>query len=162
MIEAVGAALGLGGNIGDVRETFRLALNALGHSAGVAVLATSSLYRTRPWGPIAQPPFLNMAVLAHTTLSPHQLLDLCLEIERGQGRVREVRYGPRTLDIDILAYGDLAVADDRLALPHPRLLERAFALVPLAEIAPDLLVGGVRVADAAAGLSRDGIERVET
>jgi 2-amino-4-hydroxy-6-hydroxymethyldihydropteridine diphosphokinase len=162
MIEAIDAALGLGGNIGDVRETFRLALNTLGQSAGVAVFATSSLYRTQPWGPIVQPPFLNMAALARTTLSPHQLLDLCLEIERGQGRVREVRYGPRTLDIDILAYGDLAVADDRLELPHPRLLERAFALVPLAEIAPDLLVGGVRVADAAAGLSRDGIERLET
>src|SRR5262249_10268185 len=76
MIEAVDAALGLGGNIGDVRDTFRLALNALGQSAGVAVLATSSLYRTQPWGPIAQPSFLNMAVLARTTLSPHQLLDL--------------------------------------------------------------------------------------
>jgi 2-amino-4-hydroxy-6-hydroxymethyldihydropteridine diphosphokinase len=159
--KAVDAALGLGGNIGDVRETFRQALVALRQAAGLELLATSSIYRTKPWGPVVQPPFLNMAALARTTLSPHQLLDLCLTIERAQGRVRNIRYGPRTLDIDILAYGDLALADETLTLPHPRLMERAFALVPLAEIAPELVIGKLRVADAAAHLPRQGIERLE-
>ena len=134
----------------------------LREAAGVELLATSSIYRTKPWGPIAQPPFLNMAVLARTTLSPHQLLDLCLAIERAQGRVRDIRYGPRTLDIDILAYGDLTLTDETLTLPHPRLAERAFALVPLAEIAPELMIGKLRVADAAARLAREGIERLES
>jgi 2-amino-4-hydroxy-6-hydroxymethyldihydropteridine diphosphokinase len=141
---------------------FRRALVAFRQAVGLEVLATSSLYRTKPWGPVAQPPFLNMAVLARTTLSPHQLLDLCLAIERAQGRVRDIRYGPRTLDIDILAYGDLALADETLTLPHPRLTERAFALVPLAEIAPELVIGKLRVADAAARAPREGIERLES
>lgn len=134
----------------------------LREAAGVGFLATSSIYRTKPWGPIVQPPYLNMAVLARTTLSPHQLLDLCLAIERAQGRVRDIRYGPRTLDIDILAYGDLTLTDETLTLPHPRLAERAFALIPLAEIAPELMIGKLRVADAAARLAREGIERLES
>jgi 2-amino-4-hydroxy-6-hydroxymethyldihydropteridine diphosphokinase len=161
MIDAVDAALGLGGNIGDVRESFRSAVSALRQAPGVELLAASSLYRTQPWGPVAQSPFLNMAVLARTTLSPHRLIDLCLEIERANGRVREIRYGPRTLDIDVLVYGNLSFSDERLTLPHPRLMERSFALVPLAEIAPDLLIEGVRVADAAARLGREGIERLD-
>jgi 2-amino-4-hydroxy-6-hydroxymethyldihydropteridine diphosphokinase len=162
MTEAVVAALGLGGNVGDVRDTFRRALIALRQAAGLDLLAASSLYRTKPWGPVMQPPFLNMAVLARTTLSPHQLLDLCLAIERAQGRVRDIRYGPRTLDIDILAYGDLTLADETLTLPHPHLMDRAFALVPLAEIAPELVIGKLSVADAAARLPRAGIERLES
>jgi 2-amino-4-hydroxy-6-hydroxymethyldihydropteridine diphosphokinase len=157
----VQAALGLGGNVGDVRAAFTRALAALTDAPGVEVLRKSSLYRTAPWGPVAQPPFLNMAVLVRTTLSPHRLLDLCLSIERQEGRVRAERFGPRTLDVDILAFGELVLSDERLTLPHPRLLERAFALVPLAEVAPELVIGGVGIGEAAERLDRTGIERFE-
>jgi len=154
------AALGLGGNVGDVRAALGRALASLAAAPGVELLATSSLYRTAPWGPVRQAPFLNMAALVDTTLAPHALLDLALRIEAEEGRVRAERYGPRTLDIDILAYGALTLSDERLTLPHPRLLERAFALVPLAEIAPDLVFEGKRAAEAAADLDPAGIEKL--
>jgi 2-amino-4-hydroxy-6-hydroxymethyldihydropteridine diphosphokinase len=156
------AALGLGGNVGEVRKALRRALAALAGAPGVELLKASSLYRTAPWGPVAQPPFLNMAALVRTTLSPHQLLELCLAIEKQEGRSRTERFGPRTLDIDILVFGDLVLADERLALPHPRLMERAFALVPLAEIAPHLVICGIDVEEAARRLDRTGIERLES
>ncbi len=155
------AALGLGGNLGDVRQAFERALAALAAHPEMVLVARSSLYRTPPWGPVAQPPFLNMAALIQTRLSPHALLDLCLALEAREGRVRAERYGPRTLDIDILVFGDLVLSDERLALPHPRLAERAFALVPLAEIAPDIMIGNIRAADAAARLDSGGIEKIE-
>ena len=155
------AALGLGGNVGDVGATFERAIAALSAGLGIGLVARSSIYRTAPWGPVPQPPFLNMAVLVRASLSPHTLLDLCLAIEVEEKRVRAERYGPRTLDIDILAYDDLAFSDERLTLPHPRLMERAFALVPLAEIAPDLLIGGESVGEAASRLGREGIEKLE-
>jgi len=158
--EKVEAALGLGGNVGDVRAAFARALAALAAAPSLELLRKSSLYRTEPWGPVAQPPFLNMAVLVRTTLSPHQLLDLCLSIERQEGRVRAERFGPRTLDVDILSFGELVLSDERLTLPHPRLLERAFALVPLAEIAPDLMIGGVGIGAALKGVDRAGIEKL--
>ncbi|MBW0002892.1 MAG: 2-amino-4-hydroxy-6-hydroxymethyldihydropteridine diphosphokinase [Hyphomicrobiales bacterium] len=154
------AALGLGGNVGDVRAAFARALVALAAAPGIELLRRSSLYRTAPWGPVSQAPFLNMAVLVRTTLSPHELLDLCLSVERQEGRVRAQRFGPRTLDLDILAVGELVLSDERLMLPHPRLLERAFALVPLAEIAPDLVIGGVTIAAAASRVDRTGVERI--
>jgi 2-amino-4-hydroxy-6-hydroxymethyldihydropteridine diphosphokinase len=160
MNETVEAALGLGGNLGDVRAAIGRALAALAAHPHVALTARSSFYRTPPWGPVAQPPFLNMAALIRTDLSPHALLDLCLAIEASEGRVRAERYGPRTLDIDILAFGELALEDERLTLPHPRLAERAFALVPLAEIAPDLAIGGSTVREAAERIDRSGIEKV--
>jgi 2-amino-4-hydroxy-6-hydroxymethyldihydropteridine diphosphokinase len=155
------AALSLGGNLGDVRTTFERALDALLASPRITLVARSSLYRTAPWGPVPQPPFLNMAVLVSTSLSPHALLDMCLAIEIEEGRVRVERYGPRTLDIDILSYDDLVHTDERLTLPHPRLMERAFALVPLAEIASDLVVGGESVREAASRLGHAGIEKLE-
>ncbi|SDR05902.1 2-amino-4-hydroxy-6-hydroxymethyldihydropteridinediphosphokinase [Rhizobiales bacterium GAS191] len=160
MSATVEAALGLGGNLGDVREAMHEALASFAATPCVALVKTSSFYRTAPWGPIAQPPFLNIAVLIRTSLPPHRLLDLCLAIEAEHGRVRGERFGPRTLDIDILCYGDLVLADERLTLPHPRLAERAFVLVPLAEIAPDLVIGGRRVEDAAARLDRSGVEKL--
>jgi 2-amino-4-hydroxy-6-hydroxymethyldihydropteridine diphosphokinase len=154
------AALALGGNLGDVGAAMREALASLAATRGVTLLCASSFYRTAPWGPIAQPPFLNMAVLLRTSLRPHALLDLCLAIEAEHGRVRGERFGPRTLDIDILCYGDLFLSDERLTLPHPRLAERAFVLVPLAEIAPDLVINDRRVEDAAARLDRSGVEKL--
>ena len=161
MNRTVEAALGLGGNLGDVRAAIERALAALAAHPHVALVARSSFYRTPPWGPVAQPPFLNLAALIRTSLSPHALLDLCLEIERHAGRVREARYGPRTLDIDILIFGELKLCDERLTLPHPRLAERAFALVPLAEIAPGLEIDGVTAVEAAERSDQTGIEKLD-
>ena len=142
MNRTVEAALGLGGNLGDVRAAIERALAALAAHPHVALVARSSFYRTPPWGPVAQPPFLNLAALIRTSLSPHALLDLCLEIERHAGRVREERYGPRTLDIDILMAGprgELIIDAPELRLPHPRLQERGFAIVPLLDLDATLL-----------------------
>lgn len=153
------AALALGGNVGDVAAAFREALAAL-EASGVRVVARSSVWRTPPWGKTDQPDFLNMAALVATRLPPHDLLTLCLDLESRAGRVRAERWGPRRLDIDLLTYGDLRLDDARLTLPHPRMAERAFVLVPLAEIAPDLRVAGARVADLAASVDRAGLRIV--
>lgn len=155
------AALSLGGNLGDVRAAFRFALERLAMAEGVAVVATSSVYRTAPWGKLDQPDFLNMAALLRVTLSARALLDLCLAIERDQGRERLEHWGPRTLDMDVLTYGELTVDEPGLAIPHPRLTERAFVLTPLAEIAPDTLVSGVRVADWCARVDASGVEKTD-
>ena len=157
--EPIFAALSLGGNLGDVRAAFRYALERLAMAEGVAVVATSSIYRTAPWGKLDQPDFLNMAALLRVTMSPRALLDLCLAIEREQGRARLEHWGPRTLDIDVLTYGDLVVEEPGLAIPHPRLHERAFVLTPLAEIAPDTLVRGVRVEELCGRLDAGGVEK---
>ena len=159
--EPIFAALSLGGNMGDVRASFRFALEKLALAPGVAVVATSSVYRTAPWGKLDQPDFLNMAALLRVTISPRALLDLCLSIERDQGRARLEHWGPRTLDIDVLTYGDAVVEEPGLSIPHPRLQDRAFVLTPLAEIAPDTLVRGVRAADLSAGMDGQGVERAE-
>jgi len=158
--EPIFAALSLGGNMGDVRAAFRFALEKLALAEGVAVVATSSVYRTAPWGKLDQPDFLNMATLLRVTISPRALLDLCLSIEREQGRARLEHWGPRTLDIDVLTYGDLVVDEPGLTIPHPRLQDRAFVLTPLAEIAPDTLVRGVWVEELCAGVAGQGVERV--
>ncbi|MCK0196386.1 2-amino-4-hydroxy-6-hydroxymethyldihydropteridine diphosphokinase [Ancylobacter sp. 6x-1] len=130
---------------------------------GLKIIARSSLYQTPPWGPVPQGPYLNMVVAVETELSARELLHMLLGVEHafGRDRTKEVRFGPRTIDIDILLYGDDVVAEPDLEIPHPRMMERAFALVPLAEIAPDLVIGGVAVKEALARLDRSGIERVE-
>lgn len=153
------AALGLGGNLGDPRTAIAEALSRLA-TRGVRLLARSSDYRTPPWGKTDQPAFVNACALVETQLSPHALLDACLAVEAEFGRVRLERWGPRTLDIDILTYDGLVLDDARLALPHPRLTERGFVLIPLAEIAPDLLVGGKRVADLARRFAGEPIVRL--
>ncbi len=154
------AAIGLGGNMGDVAGAFSAALASLDARNDCAVIARSSVWRTPPWGKTDQPDFLNMCALIDTTLAPHALLDVCLALEEAAGRVRVERWGPRVLDIDVLAYGDLNVSDERLVVPHPRMFERAFVLAPLAEIAPDLRIGDKDVASLAkncdgAGMSVD-------
>ena len=159
--EPVVAAISLGGNLGDVRAAFRFALEKLALAPGVAVVATSSIYRTAPWGKLDQPDFLNMAALLRVTIAPRELLDLCLSIEREHGRARLEHWGPRTLDIDVLTYGDLVVDEPGLTIPHPRLQDRAFVLAPLAEIAPDMLVRGVRVAELCAGVVGQGVEKTD-
>ncbi len=128
---------------------------------GVTVLRVSSLYETPPWGPVPQGPYLNACVAIETRLSPRALLELCLAIERAHGRERRVRWGPRTLDIDVLAYAGRTVEEPDLHIPHPRLTERAFVLVPLAEIAPGLVIGGRTVADWRAAVGAEGVERLQ-
>ena len=128
------AAIGIGSNVGDAAAHVRRAFARLGELGDIA--ARSSLYRSAPWGVTEQDAFVNAAALLDTALAPHALLRELKRIETEEGRVVTYRWGPRVLDLDILAYGDVTVADPDLVIPHPRLHERAFALIPLAQIAP--------------------------
>ena len=154
-----GAYLGLGSNIGDKAANLAAAVEGLAAVPGLRVVARSADYRTPPWGETDQDWFLNGALAIETDLDPHALLDACLGVERDLGRIRERRWGPRVIDIDVLHYAGAAVSDARLVLPHRYVRERAFVLVPLAEIAPDLVIGGETVTEALAKLDRTGIER---
>jgi 2-amino-4-hydroxy-6-hydroxymethyldihydropteridine diphosphokinase len=151
--------LSLGGNLGDPAASMGAALRMLDAGPSTAVVAVSSLYRTPPWGKTDQPDFLNAAAELRTTLSPRELLDRCLEAERKLKRVRHERWGPRLIDIDILVFGDLAVHESGLEIPHPRMLERAFVLAPLAEMAPDFSMRGRTLAEWLAVADAAGIER---
>jgi 2-amino-4-hydroxy-6-hydroxymethyldihydropteridine diphosphokinase len=142
------AYVGLGANIGPREVTLQRAVGLLAEADEVEVLAVSQLRDTAPVGVVDQPAFLNGAVEIETSLSPRGLLDLLLAIERALGRVREQRWGPRTVDLDLLVYGSETVDEPGLRVPHPRLHERRFALEPLAELSPDLDVPGLgRVSD---------------
>ncbi len=156
------AFVALGGNVGDVRSTFRRAIALLCDGTAVRLTARSSDYRTPPWGVTDQPPFVNAVIGMTTSLSPHELLARAEQCERALGRDRthERRWGPRSIDIDLLAYDDLVLNDPHLILPHPRLFERAFVLVPLAEIAPERVIAGVRVRDALQRVDASGIEKL--
>lgn len=147
------AYIGLGSNLGDRAALLEEARNAIAKQCGT-ITAASSVYETAPWGPVAQDDYLNQAVRIQTSLAPGMLLTRLRWIEAALGRNREqeVRYGPRTMDLDILYYEGAALDTPELTLPHPRILERAFVLVPLAEIAPDLEIGGKRVAAALAAI----------
>ncbi len=139
----VTAFIGIGGNLGDVRGTFSGALKALDETGGVSVTGASPLYWTPPvGGPEAQPPYLNAVIEIETRLCAEELLQHLLGIEAAFARVRTIRWGPRTLDLDLLLYGPQESIDDppELLVPHPRLAERAFVLVPLLELAPSLIV----------------------
>lgn len=153
------ATLGLGSNIGDKAAMLAQAVERLAAWPGIRLTARSADYRTPPWGDTDQDWFLNAAVAVETDLTPHELLEACLAIETALGRVRERRWGPRVIDIDVLSYEGAEVSDERLVLPHRYVRERAFVLVPLAEIAPDLVIGGETVRDALAKLDATGIER---
>ncbi len=144
--------LGLGGNVGDKAAALRRALAALDDEPGIALTAVSRLYRTPPWGKTDQDWFVNACALARTELPPEALLDRVTAIEAALGRSPSERWGPRLIDIDIVAYGDVALRTDRLILPHSELFNRAFVLVPLAEIAPDRVIDGRRVAEVVAQL----------
>ena len=155
------AYLGLGSNLGDKPGMLQEALRRLDEAAGVKVVACSGFYRTPPWGKTDQDWFLNAAAAVETDLSPHDLLGVCLSVERSLGRVRDEKWGPRLIDIDVLVYDGRHVSDETLTLPHPHLAQRAFVLVPLAEIAPDLRIGESSVAEALARVDRGGIERMD-
>src|ERR1700748_2468952 len=151
--------IALGGNVGDVRTTFGKAIATICGMSQAALLARSSDYATPPWGEEDQPPFINACIEIDTSLDPHALLFVLHKVEQkfGRNRAREQRWGPRTLDLDLIAYDNVSINKPDLTLPHPRLFERAFVLVPLAEIAPDRVISGRRVDDGLSELSTDGI-----
>ena len=145
------ACVALGANIGEPLRQLEAAFAALAALPDTKLVARSSLYRSAPVGYADQPDFINAVAIIETALAPHALLDAVLAIERVNGRVREFPNAPRTLDLDILLYGDLVLQEPGLTIPHARMLERAFVMVPLAEIAPDAVVPGRgRVRDLAA------------
>lgn len=149
--------LALGTNLGDRRANLRAAIDSLPPS--VVHRQSSRIYETPPWGYTDQPAFLNMAVKAETGLSPLELLAYLKRIEADLGRQQTFRWGPRLIDIDILFYDDLAFESEELVIPHPRLHERAFVLVPLADLAPDLVhpLLGKTVRELLGALDRTGI-----
>ena len=137
------AHVGLGSNLGDSRATVAQAVQALGGLPGCELLARSADYQSPPWGPVAQPDYINAAVRLRTRLTAPDLLEALLATERAFGRMRPgERWGPRTLDLDLLLYGDMVCDTEQLQIPHPRMGSRAFVLLPLADIDPDLLVPG--------------------
>ena len=157
----VTAFIGLGSNLGDPPAQIRRALQTLAAMPETRFVRRSSLYRNPPAGYLDQPEFVNAVARIETRLEPRDLLEQLLAIERAQGRVHDFPNAPRTLDLDILLYGERTVLEPGLTIPHPRMLERAFVLVPLAEIAPDAVVpGGGRIADLAAKLDASGLVKL--
>jgi 2-amino-4-hydroxy-6-hydroxymethyldihydropteridine diphosphokinase len=156
------ALIALGGNVGDVRATFASAIPTICDRAEARLVARSSNYSTPPWGDEQQPPYVNACIEIATVVDPHALLKTLhgIEAEHGRDRANERRWGPRTLDLDLLAYDDLTIDERGLVLPHPRLFERAFVLVPLAEIAPDRRINGRTAAAALRTVPTVGIEKL--
>jgi 2-amino-4-hydroxy-6-hydroxymethyldihydropteridine diphosphokinase len=153
------AYLSLGANLGDASATIAEALARLA-DGGVRTLARSADYATPPWGKVDQPAFVNVCAEVATELSSLELLRLCLATEKTLGRTRTEKWGPRTIDIDLLAYHNETIDTPELKLPHPFMLERAFVLIPLLEIAPDLEISGRGIKDVVARLPADGIHRL--
>lgn len=140
--QPVDAFIGLGGNLGDAVETVRAAIHALGELPDTQRIAASSLYRTAPVGYLDQPDFINAVVWLRTALPAHILLQAIQSLELAAGRERSFQDAPRTLDLDVLLYGQQQMDTPDLSVPHPRMHQRGFVLIPLAEIAPDLLIPG--------------------
>lgn len=154
------AYVALGSNLGDSQRQLADAIHALAALPQTRLLARSHIYRTPPWGVHDQPDFLNAVVALETSLVPHDLLDAMLAIERAAGRQRDgERWGPRTLDLDLLHIAGETINDERLTLPHPHIAERAFVLLPLNELAPELEIPGQgRVADLLRAVDTQGCE----
>lgn len=150
--------IALGSNLGDARGQVLRAFDALDGLPQTRLLARSPLYLTPPWGVVDQPAFINAVARVDTGLTPHALLDALLAVERAAGRVRDgERWGPRTLDLDVLHVEGVTLSDERLTLPHPRIAERAFVLLPLNDLAPDLWLSGQgRVGELLAGIDTAG------
>jgi 2-amino-4-hydroxy-6-hydroxymethyldihydropteridine diphosphokinase len=158
---AASAWIGLGSNLDDPASQLRGAFGALERLPGTRLVRRSALYRTPPWGDTAQPDFVNAVAEIATLLPPRDLLDALLAIEADSGRVRARRWGPRVLDLDLLLYADRVIKQAGLVVPHPHLHERAFVLLPLADVAPQLQVPGAgRVADLLDRVDRAGCERL--
>ena len=156
------AHIGLGSNLDDPVRRVRQALQELGGLARTQLLASSSLYRTAPVGKLDQPDFINAVAMLDTALSPRELLQELLALEARHGRVRSERNGPRTLDLDLLLLGDLVLHEPGLEVPHPRMHERAFVLLPLVQVSPDALIPGRgSVKDLATRLPDQGVTRID-
>ncbi|MEU1047104.1 2-amino-4-hydroxy-6-hydroxymethyldihydropteridine diphosphokinase [Streptomyces ambofaciens] len=154
------AVIALGANLGNRLETLQGAIDALEDTPGVRVKGVSAVYETEPWGvaPDSQPSYFNAVVIVKTTLPPSSLLERAHAVEEAFHRVRDERWGPRTLDVDIVAYAEVVSDDPQLTLPHPRAHERAFVLAPWLDVDPEAaLPGRGRVADLLAAVPRDGI-----
>jgi 2-amino-4-hydroxy-6-hydroxymethyldihydropteridine diphosphokinase len=155
------AYVGIGSNLRQPLEQVKAAIRALGRLPSSDLLSVSPLYRSAPMGPAGQPDYINAVAALATTLDPGMLLDRLQAIEADHGRIRGERWGPRTLDLDLLLFGDLVIGTDRLRVPHPGIAERAFVLVPLHDIAPDLHIPRI---GALAGLldpeTRKQVERI--
>ena len=151
--------IGLGGNIGNPRAAMISTLDALDENAFCKVSRVSSIWQTPPWGVTDQPDFLNACAAVSTSLQPRAFLELCLGIEQDLKRVRDVRWGPRSIDIDILFFGDRIIDEPGLTVPHPRIGQRAFVLVPLAEIAADRVWDAQTIADAANRSDQTGMSK---
>lgn len=156
------ALLSLGSNIGDRNSNLTDAITRLSSHSHVTLLRRSSTFCTAPVGPVAQDDFYNLAILIETDLDPDALMQLCLDTEAAMGRDRKnaVRWGPRLIDIDVILYDDVHMTSALIELPHPRFRERAFVLVPMAEIAPDWSVEGERLDALAAQLDQSGIRKI--
>jgi 2-amino-4-hydroxy-6-hydroxymethyldihydropteridine diphosphokinase len=156
------AYIGLGSNLGDRFGNLAAARDAIEKEAG-KITALSAIYDTDPWGPVKQDNYLNQALCIDALGRPRDLLEVLLRIERALGRDRkhEERYGPRVIYLDILLYGDQAVSEPDLVIPHPRLAERAFALVPLAEIEPRLAIGGTPIRELVSHIDSSGVRRYD-
>ena len=156
------ACVALGANIGKPLRQIEAGFAALDALPGTRLLTRSSLYRSAPVGYADQPDFINAVAMIETDLSPHVLLAALLDVERAHGRIRDFPNAPRTLDLDIVLYGDLVLHEPGLTIPHARMLERAFVMVPLAEIAPDVHVPGRgRVGDLAARLDAGSVAQLQ-
>jgi len=156
----VSVTFGLGANVGDAQATVRSALDRMHATDGIVLQTASPFFATPPWGFEAQDWFVNACAAGTTTLSPRDLLAACKAIEAELGRTETFRWGPRVIDIDILTYGDSEIGEPDLIIPHRELLNRAFVLIPLATIRPDIEVAGEKVADAAARFADDPIREI--
>ncbi|KAF1726630.1 MAG: 2-amino-4-hydroxy-6-hydroxymethyldihydropteridine diphosphokinase [Pseudoxanthomonas sp.] len=156
MMPVIQACIGLGANLGDAADTLREAVEALDHREGITVREVSRFYRTPAWGREDQPDFINAVALLETSLTPRALLErlLAVETEFGRHRPDGERWGPRTLDLDLLLYGDAVIDEPGLRVPHPHLHERAFALVPLLDVLPEARIPGY-------GAARDAVSVLE-
>jgi 2-amino-4-hydroxy-6-hydroxymethyldihydropteridine diphosphokinase len=137
------AHIALGSNLGNRAANLRTALEMLAQTAGISITAVSAIYETAPVGGPEQDPYLNACAALVTKLTPTRLLLMMLDIEKKMGRVRKVRWGPRIIDLDLLLYGEIMMNTPLLELPHPRMSERDFVLIPLADIAPNQIIPGL-------------------
>ena len=153
------AFIALGANLGDPVAQLREAAQRLRDTAGLHSVQLSPIYFSAPVGVVDQPRFANAAVRLETTLTAHELLAVCHSVERAMGRVRTVRWGPRTIDLDLIFFGTLHLSDEALTLPHPRWSERAFVVQPIYDLAPDLSIDGVALSETLARLDRSDLQR---
>lgn len=158
VVQPFDAIIAVGSNIGDKAENIHTAIRLVCDHDDVDLVAASPVYKTPPWGITDQDWFANGCFSVQTTLRPHALLDWCLGVEKQMGRERTIKWGPRVIDLDVLIYRDVSLSDEVLTLPHPHITERAFVLVPMIDVAPELVLKGQALTSWLEKTGRDGIE----